>query len=181
MAKQVNIFLAAFIILSAATDLYASTIYFQVAELGPPIHNDSYVLPLSDPQDIAYARGLIGTGPPIGLSTIVVANIEGGADGINRDFLAPGAPLWPWHVTEFLGFADFTAEILDGWPTTVDQYFLGGDQNGSATIGFWSYSVVAELDPSLFSVPIPSSLLLLATALLGFVLPFRKKIAHKHK
>ena len=137
-----------------------STVYFQVAEFQLPYYrNDSYVLPLSDPQDIAYARGLIGTGPPIGFSRIVVADIEAGSDGINRDFRAPGAPLWSWHVIEFIGFADYTAEILDGCPTYIEQEYKEKPPGTRGSIGFWSYTVVAELDPSLFPVPIPSSFL----------------------
>src|SRR5688572_32846969 len=40
---------------------------------------------------------------------------------VNRDVLAAGEPPWTWHVIEFLGFAETTAEVLDGWPGLVEQ------------------------------------------------------------
>ncbi len=134
-------------------------IYFLVAE--PPeirTHGDSFALPLIHPQDIAHARRLIAEGPAAG-ATIAVARIAAGADGINRDYLAPGAPPWSWRVTEFLGFADLTAEILDGWPGFVESDVDGWIRNTDSTIGFWNYTVVAELGPSPapLAVPEPTS------------------------
>ena len=32
--------------------------------------------------------------------------IGAGANGINRDHLAPGKRAWSWHVTEFVAFAE---------------------------------------------------------------------------
>jgi hypothetical protein len=122
----------------------AETIRFLVAEIGKPFHGDSYVLPLSDADSIAHARELIATGPDAG-EAIVVAQIAKGANGINRNYLASGSPAWSWHLTEFIGFADFTTEILDGWPTYVEDDVDGWIANTNATIGFWQYTVVAEL------------------------------------
>jgi hypothetical protein len=138
----------------------AETIRFLVAE--PPgsiVHGDSYILPLTDPADIAHARALI-TAEPGTLSPIVVANIAARADGVNRNWLAPGMPEWSWHVTEFQGFADFTAEVLDGWPTFVEQDVPGWIANTGGQIGFWNYTVVAELP-----IPEPSATALAALAL----------------
>jgi hypothetical protein len=100
---------------------------------------------LSDPADIAHARDLIHRGPAAAGEPIVVANIASGRDGINRDYLAPGAPLWSWHVAEFLAFADITAEILDGWPGLIRNHEDDPEYSCCSTIGFWSYTVVAEL------------------------------------
>jgi hypothetical protein len=122
------------------------TIRFLVAEVNEPFNRDSYVLPLSDADAIAHARELIAMGPEAG-EAIVVARIAKGANGINRNYLATGSPPWSWHLTEFIGFADFTVEILDGWPTYVEQDVDGWIANTDATIGFWQYSVVAELLP----------------------------------
>lgn len=113
----------------------ADTILFLVAEPGGSVvHGDSYVLPLDDPAAIAHARELIALGPEAAGAPIAVAGIAAGADGINRDHRAAGAPEWSWHVTGFQGFADSTIEILDGW--------IGNTQG---TIGFWTYTVVEEL------------------------------------
>jgi hypothetical protein len=135
----------------------AATVQFVVAERpGNVVHGDSYILPLSDPDDIAHARALIYTDLGI-LPSIAVANVAAGADGVNRDWQAPGRPEWSWHVTGFQGFFDFTAEILDGWPSFVEQDVPGWIANTGGQIGFWNYTVVAELP----SVPEPSTSILL--------------------
>ena len=142
-------------------------ILFLVAERpGEAVHGDSYVLPLTDPPDIAHARRLIAEGPGIG-GAIAVAEIAAGADGINRNDLASGMPEWSWHVTGFAGFADFTAEILDGWPGEVDRDVPGWIQNTGGRIGFWNYTVVAELGAAPAAVPGPSALTLLVGGGLG--------------
>jgi hypothetical protein len=126
----------------ASTD---ETVYFLVAERPDAIvHGDSYVLPLSEPAAIAHARALIEAEPGT-LPSIVVAEIAAGADGINRDHLALGAPPWSWHVTGFEGFTDFAIEILDGWPTFVEQDVDGWIANTGGMVGFWNYTVTAEL------------------------------------
>jgi hypothetical protein len=125
----------------------AETVYFLVTERPEAVvHGDSYVLPLSDPATIAHARALIIAEPGT-LASIAVAQIAAGADGINRNHLAPGAPAWSWHVTGFEGFADNTIEILDGWPTFVEQDVPGWIANTGGMIGFWNYTVTAELVP----------------------------------
>jgi hypothetical protein len=139
----------------------AETIHFLVAERPEDaVHGDSYVLPLSDAAAIAHARALIDAEPGT-LPSIVVAHIAAGADGANRDHLAPGAPAWSWHVTEFEGFSDFAIEILDGWPSFVEQDVDGWIANTGGTIGFWSYTVVAELP----AVPEPKTAVLLVAGL----------------
>jgi hypothetical protein len=137
MKKRIFFFLSILSVICLASQV-SGIEYFIVAEIGEPFFNDSYVLPLSVPSDIAHARDLIEYGPGIG-QAIVVAGIFGW-DGWNRDYQQPGAPAWSWSVA-FLEFADFTAEIFDGWPTAVEEgIFMEG------TIGFWSYTVVAELE-----------------------------------
>src|SRR6185436_18037980 len=96
----------------------AGFVYFQVAEIPPQaVQHDSFVLPLSDPLDIAHARDLISKGPEQAGATIVFADIAAGSDGINRDLLADNQHTWSWHVTKFTSFGDFGIELLDGWPT----------------------------------------------------------------
>ena len=125
-------------------DAQSETIRFLVSEFDTPAHGDSYVLPLTDPDDIAHARRLITKGPGSG-APLVVAKIAKGANGINRSPLAAGAPPWSWHVSEFEGFVDSTIEILDGWPTYVESDIDGWIANTNGYIGFWSYTVTAEL------------------------------------
>lgn len=108
------------------------------------VHCDSYVLPLSEAGDIAHARLLIAQGGVAPLP-IVIARIELGADGQNRDYLAPGSPEWNWHVAEFIGFTDGVPEILDGWPGSVEAYPDFWMENTEGWIGFATYTVVREI------------------------------------
>lgn len=128
--------------LASAND---TTRYFLVAELpGQELCHDSYILPLTDPTHIAYARSLISDG--IGdRPYIVLADIASGADGVNRDYLKDTAPAWSWHVTGFKGFVEFTAEVLDGVPTYVESDVEGWMKSSGGAVGFWTYTVVAEL------------------------------------
>jgi hypothetical protein len=139
------LFLALPALALATATAHGGTVYFLVAE--PPgrvANGDSYVLPLTRPEDVAHARRLIAKGPDAG-APIVVAAIAAGADGVNRDYLDPDAPAWSWHVTEFLGFADSSAEILDGWPSYVEGDVKEWARITDGRIGFWDYTVVAEL------------------------------------
>src|SRR5689334_3441150 len=91
-------------------------VYFQVTELpGQETHHDGFVLPLTNPGDIAHARQILSLGPSNAGATIINADIAAGADGINRDLLADDRHLWSWHVTRFNGFGDVGIELLDGW------------------------------------------------------------------
>jgi hypothetical protein len=150
-----------------AAEARAGHISFLVAERpGLAVHSDSFVLTLDDPAAIAHARALIARGPDIG-GAIVMAKIAAGADGVNRDYLATGAPAWSWHITDFVGFVDQSAELYDGYPTFVERDVPGWIANTGGMIGFWGYTVVAELS----AVPEPGSLTLLASGalvLLGY-------------
>lgn len=117
--------------------------YFVVSELDP-VRNDSYLLVLNEPDDIRHARRLAQN--PFNTSPrIVVAKIApGSGNPVNEDFVGGGGP-WSWHVTEFVEFADFTIEILDGWPGFVEQDVAGWIANTNGYIGFWSYTVTREL------------------------------------
>lgn len=106
-------------------------------------------------QDIDYARLLIsaeGRGPLTnganGIHTIVVANCVSGKDGINRNYRDPKFPEWSWHVSQFLAFADITAEALDGDPTYTEYIVSNAPPGQSFEIGYWGYTVVQELGPA---------------------------------
>ncbi len=124
------------------------TVYFLVAE-GPSIpepdrKNDSYVLSLSKQEYIDHARYLISrwqSGYFEADRPIVVANVVFANDDINRNFLDPKFPKWSWQVSQFIEFGDYTAEVLDGAPTQLEQH------RSQATIGFWDYTIVKELGP----------------------------------
>jgi hypothetical protein len=150
----------------------AGTVLFVVAEKpGTETHHDSFVLPLSDPADVAHARDLIARGPDAAGSSIVFAEIAAGADGVNRNVVVPGRPLWDWHVTRFEGFGDLGIELTDGNPTLVQADVAGWVDNTNGVggsdrghIGFWNYTVLAELGDATPSVPLPAAL---STAAIG--------------
>lgn len=142
----------------------AGTVYFMVAELpGQNVHHDSYILPLDDPADIAAARDIINQGPGKAKAHIAFASIAAGSDGINKNLLSPHQT-WSWHVTDFLGFAELGAEIYDGWPTFVESDVAGWIDNTDGVIGFWGYTVVAEV-----VIPEPSSWVLASLASAGLI------------
>jgi len=170
-----------FVLLSAVLGSVAEAgkIEFLVAERPGTIdpHGDSYVIAIDESETdlLEHARALVNwadagatTDPPV--APIVVAEIAPGADGMNRDYLAPGEPLWSWHFVGAPSFADNTIEILDGWPTFVEQDVDGWIANTNGFIGFWNYTIVAELGPA---VPEPSAAALLSATALGLVLGTR--------
>jgi hypothetical protein len=143
----------------------AAPVYFLVAESpGTEKHRDSFVVGLEDPLHVAHARDLIARGPALAGDPILVASIVAGAADINRDYRAPLAPLWSWHITSVDGFFGSTAEILDGWPTFVESDVNGWIANTGGKIGFWSYTVVEELavpEPRTFSLALVGTLAVL--------------------
>lgn len=148
--------------LSTGSTTRAGTVYFKVAELpGQHVHNDSYILRLDDPADIAAARNIINQGPAKAKAHIAFASIAPGADGINQNLLSP-FQTWSWHVTGFLGFAELGAELYDGWPSFVESDVDGWMDNTNGVVGFWGYTVVAEV-----VIPEPASWVLASLASAG--------------
>jgi len=120
------------------------TAYFQVSRPGAT-QGDSYILPLTKAQDIAAAREIVKN-PLATRATIVLAKIDrGNGDGnyLNKDLI--GKRIWSWRVVEFQGFAEITAEILDGSPTDVEQRLNEWLTANNGMIGFWSYTVTREV------------------------------------
>lgn len=118
--------------------------FFVVGEFGQVVHGDSYVIRLDNPDDIAHARALITDPESVSARILVWSIAPGPGDLPNQDFLDGGAP-WSWHVTEFQGFAEFTIEILDGWPSFVEEDVDSWIANTNGVIGFWSYTVIMEV------------------------------------
>jgi hypothetical protein len=121
-------------------------VYFQATEPpGQETHHDSFVLPLTNPGDIAHARQILSLGASNAGATIVNAGMAAGADGINRDSLADDRHLWSRHATRFNGFGDVGIELLDDWPGLVERDVPGWIRNTDGRIGFWNYAVSREL------------------------------------
>lgn len=130
---------------AAAAAAAQDPVWFVVAEREPQ-RNESYLLPLSEPEDIAAARARVAEGDASGVGSIVSARIAAGGDGFNRDVQAEGAPPWSWRVTAFEGFADVAIELCDGWPGFVEADPAAFIANTGGRICFWGYTVVAELE-----------------------------------
>ena len=125
---------------SCKTVILDDTAYFLVAEITPQ-HNDSYILPLNDPAHIAEAEAMLAGREP---SRIIVARIargSGNGNYRNKNLTGVEKLSWSWHVDSFMGFADVTAEILDGWPEYVENNLEEWLANTNSTIGFWTYRV----------------------------------------
>jgi hypothetical protein len=132
------------VLTAAAARAAADTVWFEVGA-SDPAFPESFLLPLSDPGHIAQARARLAGGAGSGVGSIAVALIRAGGDGLNRNRRAARQPLWSWHVSEFLGFADSAIEICDGWPGFIEQDPEAFIANTNGTICLWGYSVTGEL------------------------------------
>jgi hypothetical protein len=124
-----------------------ATVYFLVAETTPG-RGDSFIIGLTDENEIEAARDIIETGQ----SKIVFAEISPITDRSRQgNFdLQNNKRRWSWYVSKFVEFTDVTAEIYDGYPTYVEEHYdefvatTKGD-NGKGRIGFWTYTVSREV------------------------------------
>ena len=136
-----------FIVSTASSQ--TSTAYFLVTS--PELYqiglSDSYILPITDSDDIEMARALLAAGA----FKIVFARITVGSDGFNRDILADGMPEWSWHVVEFLTFGDIGAEICDGSPSFTEDDVQSWSEGEEGIICYWAYSIVEEVSQSVSS------------------------------
>jgi hypothetical protein len=130
---------------AAASD----TVYFLLAEIRASRFNDSFVLPLTDGTDIAYARRLIAEPQNNDLHRLVTAIIAPGADGVNRNYYALGAPEWSWHVAAFGAFSDGIPPEITASPTLIEWDPVRYIEVYGAIAGFINYNLVAELGPFL--------------------------------
>jgi hypothetical protein len=163
-----------------ATVCQAGRIGFVVAEYPfDAVHGDSYVITIdeNDADRLSQARKLVDwieAGANLDEAPdgrIVFTSIAVGSDGINRDTLAAGSPLWSWHPIGEVDFMDITAEVYDGWPTFVEQDIDGWMANTGGAVGFWGYTVVNELGV----IPEPSSLVLITLGI-GMMVSRRRSI-----
>ena len=146
---------------------------FVVAEnpslVDPCVRCDSFLLPLSDPNDIERARAIIAAGGAAP-DTEPAVTVVVGSDGVNRDVLAPGEPLWSWHVTEFLGF--MTIAIPEPPPPTgpgdLELHIAETEPPDGEEFGpvvFQNYTVVEEVpEPGSLAGALAAAAVLLALA-----------------
>jgi len=126
--KRLNLVALLLLVACLNSSVCAETVYFLVGEwMDPPDPNQSYVLPLTDPCDIAYARLIIDEGPygPNTSAAIIAAVVYrwDPNDGYNwnRNYLERGLPAWSWYP-EFACFGETSAEgcHISVWDLEVD-------------------------------------------------------------
>lgn len=128
-------------------------VWFVVAERAdtPSPSGDSFLLPLSDPADIARARRLVDEGP--GDVAYTEASIARGGDGFNRDVLAEDDLAWSWRVTEFRGFHEASFSLCHSASPEALELGRAFFFNDCATVYFSDFVPVAELkDPPSFFI-----------------------------
>jgi hypothetical protein len=124
-----------------------NTIVFLLSERAFPSNFDSFALPLDRSEDIAYARQIIANPTDSDLHKLVSVRVAAGGDGINRNYIAAGAPPWSWHVSQFLGFSDFTVNSTA--PVILELDINRHIQLYGDIYGFPGYIITAELGPIL--------------------------------
>jgi len=122
----------------------AATVWFEVAAADPRTPQ-SWLLPVSDPQQVAQARARLAGGASSGVGAIVVARFRAGGDGLNRNLRTADARRWSWHATELVEFADLAIELCDGSPQLVEDAPQAFADNTGGIVCFWGYRLVAEL------------------------------------
>lgn len=93
--------------------------------------------------DIATARQLIASRGFLFAFALVTKD----SDGINREVVAAGEPVWSWHLQEFPGIGTAAIELRDGTPTFTERESQGWPDHHVVEIYQWEYTVVDELGP----------------------------------
>ena len=106
--------------------------------------NESFVVPVSDPAQIAelreyLARRAQGLEPRAMQARLRLAL---GSDSLNRNYAAPGAPLWDWHVAEVLSVSRTLGDLKthdvrtdrDGAPSNMKKFITGEDYTPHPTV-----------------------------------------------
>lgn len=101
------------LVLATSGTLMGAT-FVALNRFGPPAGErglESYVFSTSSPEMISLIRERIANNQTI----TPEVRIAPGADGINRNFLAPGMPLWNWRVVELRGLwsPEFTSPAVN--------------------------------------------------------------------
>lgn len=141
----------------AANEIQAETAYFLASgQTGERSGPESFVIPVSGAARIAEIRQFLDE-RAAGTETrrlVATCKVRLGSDGENRNHSAPGAPLWDWHVTEYVSSrrAQIEVELYPALPSffakpseietllETDPASLPDD-----TISLVSYPIVMEL------------------------------------
>ncbi|NBB79204.1 MAG: hypothetical protein GVY36_07110 [Verrucomicrobia bacterium] len=148
--------LIANLVLVAAGSLFAETRYFVSSPLTKDVGSAfSFVVPISDPEQINHARSLaqdfpIESGEGLeGSSHFPIIVIREGNQGLNRDF-GRSNELWNWEVVELVSFYDFSINpppISPLNPLTISLNLdaVLTESNGTGRVRFGGYTITGEL------------------------------------
>ena len=123
-----------------------NTHYFLMGRRGSFNSNETFVIPISDPELVQKARDLIKK-PEIAYKKVIAAQIELGHGQFNRSFGSNLGAAWSWHVSKVIGFSDFASQQCDGSPILIEVetekwlYEIG-------QICFWNFTILREISPS---------------------------------
>lgn len=122
------------------------TVYFEVSEV-TPAHGESFIIGLTELSDINTARNIVAQGE----HKVIIAEIDRISSRANQgNFDLARNKQWSWYVINVMDFADNSIEVLDGWPSYVEENFDAWVENtkadnGKGRIGFWNYTIKREV------------------------------------
>jgi hypothetical protein len=100
------------------------TAYFLAGEKRPAVYkNFTFVVPIKDPVLIADARRQVSE-LALNQRSNFVFRIQNYADGINRNYSAPGIPEWPWHIIELVRFGAYVFGDMIPFPAETESEVL---------------------------------------------------------
>jgi hypothetical protein len=105
--------------------------------------SDSFVVPMTKPALIQETLAQIQNPAS---AKLLVARIDKSLQGFNRDFSSTTKTPWSWRIVEAQNYADFAHISCDGTPGLVEERLNSWLIETGATICFWSYRVVRELN-----------------------------------
>lgn len=141
----------------APTEIRAETAFFLAVGQRGANGPESYVVPVSGAARISEVRQYLaeraaGTETRPLIPTVV---LRLGSDGNNRNHSAPGAPFWPWHVSEVQKFERYTRPEVepavfipsrDAALSEVERYLRGDPVSLPTNVyALREYPVVMEL------------------------------------
>jgi hypothetical protein len=123
------------------------TAYFLVAQTDFRQYGDSFVLPLTNRQDIETARMIIVGAQKSDTAPVCVIG-KGGAEGEYRNVdLLNGKRLWSWRVVAFEAFHGVCAPEACAAPMEIEQAVTQSPGDTVGTLMFCGYTVVTEIMP----------------------------------
>ena len=149
MNKSFFLLILFLVLVSCDKDEPKEYVFFLVEDV-TGTHDDSYILPLTTQADIEQARAILANPDEFKIIVAEITKKNSPAHYYpNKDLNNDRE--WSWHVSKFIGFADITVEIYDGWPEYVEDHYDAWventkNENGNGVIGFWNYTVTREVD-----------------------------------